>query len=296
MRYGDLIKQHILEDERFFVLTAENLGGIYYILEDIKKNYLDTGIAEQTMLGMAAGLALRNRIPIVHAISSFLLLRPFEFIRTDIGLPNLPVKLVGCLSGFLSEGNGPTHQCIEDVSLIRSIPNINIFCPADTQDMLLGLPAILKSESPYYIRYIQEENDVAHEKFEIGKAEIFGKGTDVAIITYGFLFREALKAKEKLESQGISVRVLNMRTLRPIDESAILMACKECNLVVTLEDHLIEGGIFTIISELLVRNQQIAKVLPLGLKKSFRPGLIKDILEYEGFSAEKITEKIISEM
>jgi transketolase len=296
MRYGDLIKQYIDQDDRFFVLTAENLGGVYYIIDQIKDNYLDTGIAEQSMIGIAAGLSLRGRIPIVHAISTFLLLRPFEFIRTDIGLPNFPVKLVGSLAGFLSEGNGPTHQCIEDIALMRSIPNMNIFCPSDANDMMLGLPTILNSESPYYIRYISENSEVNHEKFEIGKAETFGTGNDIAIITYGFLFKEALKTQKQLTSQGYSVRVLNMRTLRPIDEESILKACRECKLVVTLEDHLTIGGIYSIISELLVSNQQISKILPIGLNKTFKPGLITDVLRYEGFTADQITERIISEL
>jgi transketolase len=106
LRYGDVVKELIQKDDRFFVLTSENLGPLYYIMDDIKENYLDTGIAEQTMISMATGLAKRGRIPIAHALSTFLLLRPYEFIRTDIGIGNLPVKLVGSLSGFLSEGNG----------------------------------------------------------------------------------------------------------------------------------------------------------------------------------------------
>ena len=132
------------------------------------------GIAEQTLIGMSAGLALRGRIPIVHSLASFLTMRAFEFIRTDIGILNLPVILVGGVPGFLSEANGPTHQAIEDISLMRGIPGMNIFCPADEEDMLLGLPKVLNSKLPFYIRYNNRKPHVLHDQnFEIGKAEYF---------------------------------------------------------------------------------------------------------------------------
>ncbi len=105
------------------------------------------------MIGMAAGLALRGRIPIVHALSTFLTMRAFEFIRTDVGIGSLPVKLIGAVPGFLSDGNGPTHQAIEDISLMRGIPGMNIFCPADIEDMIIGLPKVLQSLAPFYVRY-----------------------------------------------------------------------------------------------------------------------------------------------
>src|SRR4029077_47260 len=115
--------------------------------------FLDTGITEQTMVGMAAGLALRGRIPVVHALATFLTMRAFEFIRTDVGIPALPVKLVGTVPGILSEANGPTHQALEDISLMRGIPNMCVFCPADVDDLLSGLEVIVHSRSPWYIRY-----------------------------------------------------------------------------------------------------------------------------------------------
>src|SRR5262245_44280816 len=137
------------EDERIVVLTAENRAAIRQLPALLGERFIDTGITEQTMIGMAAGLALRGRIPVVHALAAFLTMRPFEFIRTDVGIANLPVKLVGGVPGLLSEANGPTHQALEDVGLMRGIPNMNVFCAADLADLLLRLPVLLHDDAPW---------------------------------------------------------------------------------------------------------------------------------------------------
>lgn len=294
MTYEELLYDLILKDERYFVLTSENRAAIRNLPAKIQKNFLDTGITEQTQIGIAAGLALRGRIPITHALATFLTMRAFEFIRTDVGIANLPVKIVGAVPGFLSDGNGPTHQAIEDVSLMRGIPNMNVFCPADDDDMLRCLPKVFACPSPFYIRYNNTKPLVEHSDFEIGKAETFGDGTDVAILVYGFLFNEAFKSKKILEEQGKSVRLINIRTPKPIDEEAVLKAVKECKQIVTLEDHFITGGLYSIVSELLLKNRVTANVLPIALKTWFKPALLNDVLEYEGFTAEKISQKILA--
>ena len=297
MTYEDLIFELINKDDRYMIMTSENRAAMRNITKKIKNNFIDTGITEQTLIGMAAGLALRGRIPIVHALATFLTMRAFEFIRTDVGIGNLPVKIVGAVPGFLSDGNGPTHQAIEDVSIMRGIPNVNVFCPADDDDMLKCLPKIFEYPSPFYIRYNNTKPAVEHSQFEFGKAEIFGEGKDVAILVYGFLFGQAFKAKKILESNGISVRLINIRTPKPVDENAILQAVDECKLIVTIEDHFITGGLFTILAEVLLRNRKTADVLPFAfMNKWFKPGLLNDVLEYEGFTAEQIAQKIINQL
>ena len=297
MTYEDLIFELINKDDRYMIMTSENRAAMRNITTKIKNNFIDTGITEQTLIGMAAGLALRGRIPIVHALATFLTMRAFEFIRTDVGIGNLPVKIVGAVPGFLSDGNGPTHQAIEDVSIMRGIPNVNVFCPADEDDMLKCLPKIFEYPSPFYIRYNNTKPVVEHSKYEFGKAEVFGEGKDVAILVYGFLFGQAFKAKEILESNGISVRLINIRTPKPFDENAILKAVDECKLIVTIEDHFITGGLYTILAEVLLRNRKTANVLPFAfMNKWFKPGLLNDVLEYEGFTAKQISEKILSEL
>src|SRR5262249_19410270 len=150
---------------------------------------------EQTLVGVSAGLALRGRIPVAHALAAFLTMRAFEFIRTDVGLPRLPVKLVGGIPGLLSEANGPTHQALEDVALMRTIPNLGVFCPADEEDLLLGLEKVFRSEQPFYVRFNGRRAAVSHRKnFEIGRAEQVRDGRDIAVLVYGTLFREALEA------------------------------------------------------------------------------------------------------
>ncbi len=297
MTYEEILLELINKDDRFIVMTSENRAAMRNITSKIKNNFIDTGITEQTMIGMAVGLSLHGRTPIVHALATFLTMRAFEFIRTDVGIANLPVKIVGAVPGFLSDGNGPTHQAIEDVSIMRGIPNVNVFCPADEDDMLKGLTKIFTSSSPFYIRYNNTKPVVEHNEFEIGKAEVWGDGKDVAILVYGFLFREAFKAKEILESKGVSIRLINIRTPKPIDEETILKAVDECKLLVTVEDHFITGGLFSILAEVLLRNRKTANVLPFALMdKWFKPGLLNDVLEYEGFTAEKITEKTMKQL
>lgn len=296
MNYEDLLYQLVKEDERFIVITAENRAAMRNLPPKIKGRFIDTGITEMTMTGTAAGLALRGRIPIIHALATFLTMRAFEFIRTDVGIGNLPVKIVGAVPGFLSDGNGPTHQAIEDISLMRGIPNMKIFCPADEDDMLKGLPKVFKDDAPYYIRYNNLSSKVEHEEFEIGKAEKFGDGKDVTILTYGMLFNQAYDTKILLDEKGINTTVVNLRSLKPVDEETVLKVVDESKLVVTLEDHFITGGFYSILSELMVKNKKSAEVLPLALDKWFKPALLNDVLEYEGFTAEKIIEKIVNKL
>jgi transketolase len=296
--YADCLRDIVLADSRVMVLTAENRAAIRTIPESLGKRFIDVGIAEQTMIGMAAGLALRGGIPVVHALAAFLTMRGFEFIRTDIGIAGLPVKLVGGVPGFLSTGNGPTHQAIEDVALMRVIPRMQIFCPADEADMVIGLRTLLESPSPCYIRYNDLPPAVPHDwHFQIGKAEVVSTGEDVMIFTYGMLLKEALLARDILETQGISSGVVNMRTLKPVDEEVILDAAHGRPLIVVMEDHFQTGGLYSIICELFAERGVAGRVLPLNLKdRWFRPAALPDVLISEGFTGGDIAESIFKEL
>src|SRR5580700_9563155 len=153
MDYESKLRELALRDERLVVMTAENRAAIRGLPAVLGDRFVDTGITEQAMIGAAAGLALRGRIPVAHALATFLTLRAFEFIRSDVGIAGLQVKLVGAVPGFLSDGNGPTHQALEDVALMRGIPNLDVFCPADASDMVLGLESFLATGRPGYLRY-----------------------------------------------------------------------------------------------------------------------------------------------
>jgi transketolase len=297
MNYEELISEIALADERYIIMTAENRA----LIRNIPKNpaladrFIDTGITEQTMIGMAAGLALRGRVPIVHALAAFLTMRAYEFIRTDVGIAHLPVKLTGFIPGFLSDGNGPTHQAIEDISIMRGIPGMHVFAPADEEDMLLMLPEIWDSSSPAYTRANLLKPLIAHDKdFRIGKAEVIAEGSTITFLTYGMLFNNVLQAKQVLEAQGLSVGLVNMRSLKPVDEEVIIRAAKQSELVVVVEDHFTTGGLYSIVAEVLLRNQLSANVQPLSLNEQwFRPARLSEVLEYEGFTAEKIAARAL---
>jgi transketolase len=297
MNYETLLRDLVAQDERFVVLSAENRASIRGLPQHIGSRFIDVGIAEQTMIGAAAGLALRGRIPVVHALAAFLTMRSYEFIRTDVGIGRLPVKMVGAVPGFLSEANGPTHQAIEDIALMRSIPPVQIFCPADEEDMLIGLPDVLKSPSPFYIRYNNLKPVVSHDPhFAIGSAELVTDGSDITILVYGMLFAQAYTAAKLLEQDGLSVRLVNMRTVKPIDEK-ILLASAKTSLIVTVEDHFLTGGLFSIVAEVFLKHRMHApRVVPMALDHHwFKAALLPDVLEYEGFSGEKMAEKILEE-
>jgi transketolase len=296
MNYEQLITETALADERFIVMTAENRALVRNIPNNplLAKRFIDTGITEQTMIGMAAGLALRGRIPVVHALAAFLTMRAFEFIRTDVGIANLPVKLTGFIPGFLSDGNGPTHQAIEDISIMRGIPHMQVFAPADEEDMLIMLPEIWHSTSPAYTRANLIKPIVQHDKnFKIGKAEVISEGS-ITFLVYGMLFNNVFQAKQILEEQDLSVGLVNMRSLKPVDEEVILKVARESELVVIVEDHFKVGGLYSIVAEVLLKNQVTANVQSLSLNENwFRPGRLSEVLDYEGFTPEKIAARTL---
>ncbi|MCS6989960.1 MAG: transketolase [Chloroherpetonaceae bacterium] len=295
MTYEDVLKEISQTSDKLVVMTAENRAAIRNLPPHLGKRFIDVGISEQTLIGMAAGLALRGRYPIAHALATFLVFRAYEFIRDDVAIPNLPVKMVGGVPGFLSDANGPTHQAIEDVALMRTLPNVMVFCPSDAEELAEGIKVLAEYPAPCYIRHNPHPAPMRHiAPFEIGKAETLSDGNDVAILVYGFLLREAVKAKEILEAQGKSVRLVNIRMPKPIDEDAVLKAARECKLVVTLEDHFLTGGLYSIVAELCLKHKAVANVLPIALEhKWFKPALLDRVLEYEGFTGKQIAEKIL---
>lgn len=277
------------------VMTAENRAAIRGLPGILGERFVDVGICEQTLVGAAAGLALRGRVPVVHALASFLVMRAFEFIRTDVALAGLPVKLVGYVPGFLSEANGPTHQALEDVALMRGLPGMRVVCPADEAELADALPAILDDPGPCYVRYNALPPAVEHsEPFALGKAEVLSAGEGVGILTYGLLLREAVEAKAILEDRGIPVRLVNLRSLKPVDEAAILEAARKTWLLVTLEDHFLSGGLHTLVAELMLRHRVSPRTLPIALdERWFKPAPLRDVLLYEGFTGAAVAQRIL---
>lgn len=298
--YEQALQTLLERDPRVMILTAENRGHMRTLPDRIGTRFLDVGIAEQTMIGVAAGLALRGRVVLTHALASFITLRAFEFIRDDVGIPALPVIMVGMVPGILSDGNGPTHQAVDDVSLMRGIPNVGVFCPADEDDLILGLESVVLSGRPFYIRYNAMPAVVRHTTpFVIGQAEVVHGVHDgdrtITILSYGYMVRHAVEAAVLLEGRGFRIQVVNMRTLKPIDEDIILQAALLSDVVVTVEDHFRTGGLHSILAETLLRHRRTCHVLPIDIgDRWFRPGRLDDVLEYEQLTGRHVADRIIT--
>ena len=280
------------------VMTAENRVHIRGLAERLGARFIDVGIAEQTLVGAAAGLALRGRTVVVHGLAAFLVMRAFEFIRTDVGIARLPVKLVGFAPGLLSDANGPTHQALEDVALMRAIPGMQIVCPADDVEMAQAMPAVIAAPGPCYVRYNVEPAVVVHHRpFVLGEAEVLAEGDRVALLTYGFLLREAVQARRILEAQGVSVFLVNMRTLAPADERAIVEAARRTGAIVTLEDHFLTGGLHSIVAEVLSRHRLSCRLSGLAFDaRWFRPALLPDVLLTEGLTGAQIADRVLTSL
>ena len=290
-------------DPRIVVLTAENRAAIRNLPAILGDRFIDFGICEQTMVGAAAGLALRGRIPVVHALATFLTMRAFEFIRTDVGIAGLPVKLIGAVPGFLSDGNGPTHQAIEDLTLMRGIPGMQVFWPADERELCEGLPAVLASPAPCYVRLNTRPSSMtgvttgtaARAPFALGRAEVLTDGDDMAVLGAGFLMPNIVEACGRLRtSDALGARAINLRTLAPIDEQAIVDAARACRVLVTVEDHLLVGGLYQLVCEILVRHRLSVPVVPVGLDgRWFKPGRLPEVLDHEGFTPARLADRFL---
>ncbi|MEY3386442.1 MAG: hypothetical protein RIR53_1253 [Bacteroidota bacterium] len=295
--YETLLLDAAARDERLVVITAENRGHMRTVPPMLGDRFIDVGIAEQTMIGMAAGMAVRGRVVVTHALAAFLTMRAFEFIRDDVAISNAAVIMVGMVPGVLSDGNGPTHQAIEDVSIMRGLPNVNVFCPCDERDFIDGMRVLLDSHAPWYVRYISTPDLLIDRvAFEPGRAMIIRGASlhrpNVTILTYGFLTRQCIEAADELGRDDIHVRVVHMRTLKPVDAATILHAAATSELVVTVEDHLLTGGLATIVAETLMAHGKGAPVLTLGFPTWFRPGRLNEVLEYERLSSQAIAQRI----
>lgn len=296
--YETCLLQCMQDDERVIVMTAENRGHMRTLPSHIGDRFVDVGIAEQTMIGAAAGMAKRGCTVVTHALASFLTLRPLEFIRDDVGIPGYPVIMVGMVPGVLSDGNGPTHQAIDDVQHMRGIPNMNVFCPADITELVDGMRVIIRRREPWYVRYLATARSVDHsEPFEVGKAcTVFGGNAgdvDVTMLTYGYMTHHSVAAAEMLVSQGYRVRVVNMRTLQPFDAGAILHAVSSSRLIVTVEDHLRIGGLYSLVAETLLEARRTADVLPIDLGHTWFPaGRLDEVLDITGLRADGIAERV----
>ena len=245
------------------------------------------------MMAVAAGAAAMGFVPFASSFAMFAAGRAFEQVRNSIGYPNLNVK-IGATHGGISVGeDGASHQCCEDFALMRSIPGMVVMSPADNIEAIEMVKAAYKYEGPVYMRFGRSAVPIIHEegiKFEIGKGELLRDGSDVAVIANGLLVAEALKAAEVLSEQGISAQVINMATIKPLDEELVLAAAKKCGKVVTCEEHSIIGGLGEAVASLLSEKLP-TQVIRIGINDEFGySGPAGQLLHEFGLCADNIVK------
>lgn len=258
--------------------------------------FFNMGIAEANMMGVAAGMSTCGKIPYVSTFAMFAAGRAFEQIRNSICYPNLNVKICATHAGLTVGEDGATHQAIEDLSLMRSIPNMTVINPADDIETQAAIKAIADYQGPCYVRLgrmaVANVNDENNYKFEIGKGVQLANGKDITIIATGIMVEAALEAKKILAAEGIEAGVINIHTLKPIDKDIIINAAKETGAIVTAEEHSIIGGLGSAVMEVVSENYPVP-VLRVGVKDVFgESGKPQELLEKYGLTAADIADKV----
>ncbi len=291
--YGEALAELGSENESVVVLDADLSGSTKTSVfkKKFPDRFFNMGVAEQNLVGHAAGMALSGLIPFASSFAMFLAGRAWEIVRNSVAYPNLNVKLVASHGGITLGEDGASHQIVEDFAIMRVIPGMTVICPADFNETKLVIKKIAEYKGPVYVRVgrppiplIQREN----YQFEIGKGELLSEGKDVLIVACGLLVGESLKAIEVLNTKGISVTLINMATIKPIDKELILKHAKICRAVVTCEEHSVIGGLGSAVSELLGEEFPVP-VLKLGMKDVFgKSGTWSELLDYFGLRSDKI--------
>ena len=267
-----------------------------YFQKEFPERHINVGIAEANLIGTAAGLATTGKIPFASTFAMFAAGRAFDQIRNSVAYPKLNVKICPTHAGISLGEDGGSHQSVEDIALMRAIPGMVVLQPADATETEKIIFAAAKYEGPVYVRlgrlpvadiYTEDYN------FEIGKASTLTQGNDVAIIATGLLVGEALKAQEILKEKGINVRVINMSTIKPLDEEVVLKAARECKLVITSEEHSIIGGLGSAVSEYLSSVNPV-KVIRHGINDVFGQSADGNVmLDKYGLRADNLVELVL---
>ena len=294
--YGNALKELGAEFDNLVVLDADLAGatktGVFQ--KAFPDRHFDAGIAEANMICMATGMSTMGLVPFASSFAMFAAGRAFEQIRNSIGYPHLNVK-IGATHGGISVGeDGASHQCCEDFGLMRTIPGMVVMSPADDIEAKAMVRAAYLHEGPVYMRFGRAAVPVIHGddyKFEIGKGEVLREGKDVAIIANGLLVAEALTAAEELAAAGIDAMVINMATIKPLDEELVLAAAKKCGKIITCEEHSIIGGLGEAVCSYLSENYPVP-VKRIGVNDEFgHSGPAAALLKQFGLCAENIVAK-----
>lgn len=286
------------ENKNVLLLTADlsqSLVRIRNFIEEFPERYFNFGVAEQNMMGAAAGLATCGKIPFVTSFACFASMRTCEQVKNDIAYPRLNVKIVGGYCGVALGKGGTTHHATEDIAIMRSIANMVVLAPADAVEVGKAIKAAAEYDGPIYIRIGRDPEPVIYRDdypFEIGKALTLRKGRDVTVMAAGKMVYLALLAAKKVEDEGIDTRVINVHTIKPLDRKNIIQAARECRGIVTVEEHNILGGLGEAVAGCLAEEYPVPMRI-MGFKDTFCGiGPADELLEKHGLTPSKIAERI----
>ena len=294
--YGEALAELGEKYENLYVfdadLAAATKTGIFK--KKYPERFFDCGIAEANMMGVAAGMAATGKIPFASTFAMFAAGRAYEIVRNTIGYPHLNVKIGATHAGISVGEDGATHQCNEDIALMRTIPGMTIINPADDVEAKAAVEAAILHDGPVYLRFGRLAapvfNDKETYKFELGKGIKLTDGDDIAIIATGLMVSEALTAAEELKKDGINARVINIHTIKPIDKDIIIKAAKDTGLLLTVEEHSVIGGLGSAVCDVVSENLP-TKVIKIGVNDEFgHSGPAVDLLKEFGLSSENIVK------
>lgn len=299
--FGDGLAEEGERNKNIVVLTADLAESVRVdtFAERFPERFFECGIAEQSMISVASGLAAMGKIPFATSYAVFSPGRNWEQIRTTVCYNNSPVKIIGSHAGLMTGPDGGTHQSLEDIAITRTLPNMTVICPCDYEEAKKATIACSKTQEPTYIRLCRSNTpNITTKKtpFEIGKAiKVFdshNSGTDVAILSTGILLHKVLKVAHELEGQGIGVEVFNFHTIKPLDEKSIIEVAKRAGAIVTVEEHQKKGGFGSAVAEVLSENIPTAQEFVAVDDKYGQSGDGDDLLEQYGLSENDIEEAV----
>lgn len=297
--YLDTLYELAKKDQRVYALISDN-GAIVYdqYRRDLPGQYLNLGISEANMVGMAAGMASCGKIPFAYTIGAFLAYRAFEFIRNDVCLQNQNVKIVGTGAGEVYSALGPTHHSTEDMGGLRALPNLAIICPASPLEVKKATRAAYEHEGPVYLRLgTNREPEIYGREygFHIGKAVTLKDGRDITLIGAGSILKDVLEVAEQLQGEGINARVIDMHTIKPIDRDVIVKAVEETGKIVTVEDHDMIGGLGSAVAEVVAEYGKSVRFARIGLGGfSDGYGTYAQVKERNGIGVGIVCDKVRS--
>jgi transketolase len=295
--YGRELLEIARKDERVVALDADLCGSTMTSLleKEMPERFFEMGIAEANMVSVAAGLSLAGKIPFVNTFSVFAAGQPYNQIRQGVALPNLNVRIVGSSCGLSDAGDGATHQSIEDVAIMRAIPNMTVVVPVDAEETRKVVRASIEYQGPMYIRINRSSLPVLtgpETAFKIGKMNLMAEGSDVTVFATGLMVYQALQARETLAKDGVSIAVVNVSTIKPLAKNEILQYAKNVKGIVTAEEHSMIGGLGGAIAEAI--SDQTIPIKMVGINDEFGQSASshEELLEYYHLTSQTIIEKV----